>query len=242
MLSESRKNTVKTIGVDGKASTDLFTSDEAGVFMYGWNDSTNQVFYSKGCYNCDGSPSTYTLYDVKAKQGKEIKLKTDAQKSYYIAGVAISDDMTKIVNVTAAPDTGSDVALSAGVAPYTVQTYDVKAGKLSTAATIGSKGEKNSNGTLKTYDVMTGFMAHSNTPYYAVGSNVYKIAGDKPTILYQADSPIFNVSYVSDTNVFAGSGKSSSDYTLYNYVVADKNATNIFNCDNQTIVIGVTDK
>ncbi len=236
-----KTSSIKSVNLQGKDTQDVATVDAGGVLLYGWNDQKNKLFYSKGCANCDGSPSSYVIYDTKAKKETEVKLAIAATD--YVQGVAISDDFTRILAVNATPDTSGETALAAGVAPYTIVSYDVAAGKATEAATVGEKGEKNPNGTLKVRTLMVGFFAGENKGYYTNDTSLYALkSGTEPSVYYTADKPLLQVLFVNSNVVIAGAGDNTGDYALAHYDVAKKKSSAIFQGDNNTVIIGVTTK
>jgi hypothetical protein len=228
-------NTVKSIDFNGKNEKDIATIDAAGVRIYGWNDSKNQFFYSKGCTSCDGAPSSYEMFDVKTKKSQPFNLKTAATN--YLQQVAISDDFSKVATVNAVPADSSD-ALSAGVAPYSVLSYDVAAAKLSTVTTIGTKGETNPNGTAKTRTVIIGFQAGTNKLYYAEGTKITLNGASLAT----TELPLLSVEFVGQKAVIASTQKAEGDSILSNYNLGTGKATQIFEGDANTTIVGVTTK
>lgn len=233
------KNVVKSVDLNGQNPTDLFSSDKAGVYVYAWNEIKNQIAFGEGCYGCDGHPSSYTLRDLKTKTNKD--LLGALSKAIIVQSVSVSDDLSKVIYVAANADSGS-AALSAGGAPYVVTEYDVSAAKAGFTKSIGTKGEKNPNGTDKYRTILVGFTIGTSKAYYADGATLYTLGDGGPKELVTVDKPILRILYVSDTNLIFGYGAESSDYNLINYGISDKKSTTIFQGDNNTVIFGVTTK
>lgn len=237
----SGKNTVKSADLDGKNQADLFIADTAGVFIYAWNKAQQRIFYDQGCYFCDGNVPTGLLRDIKAKTVTKV---LGPDKINLATNPVISDDFSTIIYVEGVPVDPSlidGLGLNAA-APYTVVVFNVKDGKATKLPPIGTKNEKNTNGTVKYRNFSLGFVAGTATPYYAEGMELNLVKDAKPSLLYKADQPFLDVSYVSDTNVLASTGTDTSDFLLANYSLADKKTTKIFMGDNNTVIFGVTEK
>lgn len=240
--SDFQTSLVKSIDFDGKNSEDVMTVDAGSVLIYGWNDIKNQIFYSKGCANCDGSPSSYLIYDTKAKSDKALTLLESAQKDNFTQQVNISDDFSTISVVSASPETGTEPALSNGVSPYFVTSYDTASGKITDVASIGSATEKLEDGSTKMHTVLSGFLADSTTQYYASGTDVYTVVNGKKTLFYQTDLDLLSVDFVGKNVVIVSTQKAVGDSILSSYNRTTKKATQILEGDNNTIIIGVTTK
>ena len=243
ITSDLKTSKVISVDLQGKNSKTVANIDAAGVLIYGWNDGKKQFFYSKGCVSCDGSPSSYELYNTETNKSTPLSIKT-ADKNF-ILNVAISDDFSTVAVVNATPDSDPNVALDGGAAPYTVAQYDVASKKLTTVATIGTAGEKNANGTARYRTVVAGFLAGTKTLYYADDSGVYSTLSGEPEQVVKLDKPVRQVDYASLTEkhiIFGSATQGENDFTYSNFTTKPEATTKIFDGDANTVVIGVTTK
>lgn len=242
-FSNQTSGKVITVDLDGKNKKDLFT-DEKALYLIGWSEKKNQMAYWQGCYACDGGKSGWKLRDLKASTAKDLVTGVDTKEFYH--RVAISSDMSQLIYVQATTDASIEVEGPPGyysAAPYRVKVAELASGKSSLIATVGTKNEKNTNGTEKIRIVSVGFLAGTNTPYYADETKLYKVVDTKPSLLYQADQQIINVSFVNKDTVIASTGNpSTADFVLSSYDVAAKKSTQILQGDANTSLFGVTTK
>ena len=222
--------TLKSYDLTGENPEDIYDTKKAGIYVEGWNDDT--IVMSEGCFECDGFPTPF-VYDREEDALTEITY--EAAEDQLITMEA-SNDLSTII-LTAAPANSDGLGR---MVPYTVLSYDVASDESTEIQTIGESDETNENGTAKTYDVMIGFFAGTNTPYYAVENELYKVEDDNAVLFYESDNTIFNVQYASDDTVIASTGKQQADYNLVNYSVADEETTTILSGDNNTVLLGVT--
>lgn len=229
---------IRSYDIEGKNEQELAKVTGTAPTIIGAGEK--MIAYSEGCINCDGARTAYKIYDLEKKTSKSFLTEAKPANVYE---VHVNKDFTKIVYVSATTVTDPDEAgPGPGAAPYTVNIYDIKEDKTTKAATIGKAGEKNPNGTLKYRQLYLGFMAGTNTPYYAEGNVLYAVEGEKPSLLYESVNPIYGVYYVSKTSVIAATGKDGTDYTLSNYNLTDKKDTPIFQGDSNTVIFGITTK
>lgn len=230
-------NTVKAVPLAGGEPKELYSSDKAGVFLYNWNEDKKQIVFGDGCYNCDGNTLDWQLLNLDDK--KVTKLAEDI-KSEEASAHAVSFDGSKIVIVTGVIDGSADGIGYATTAPYKIQLLDVASNEVTEVASVGSAGEKNTNGTVRHRDIKVGFLAGTVTPYYVDDTNLYTLSGDKPNAFYESSEQIQSVSFVDDKNVIAGIGKTWDDYALINFNVETGESVTIFQGDANTNIFGVT--
>lgn len=232
------KNTVKSMDLDGKNVKDLFTSGNRGAFIVGWNNSKQKMIYREGCYNCDGTPGFPKQMDLKANKSSDVVTTADGKD---IAAIDVSDDMSQMIFVKSTVNNNGE-GIGGFYAPFEVTSVDISTKKETVITTVGTKDEKNDNGTLKTRQFVAGFLAGDTTPYYSTGNQLYTVKDGKESLTYEAKNDIQFVLHVSDTKVIAASGKDTSDYTLDNYDITTKKITNILSGDNNAVIFGVTTK
>src|SRR5690606_6978958 len=157
-----------------------------------------------------------------------------------IQAAAVSHDMSKLVFSQATVDESGDGLGIAFVAPYKIQVLDISSGDISELATVGEAGEKNPNGTIKIRNVIVGFLAGTNTPFYTDDSALF--VGENSSAAYESDSKIFKVLFVSENSVILSTGEQEVDYSLVNFDRTSKETANILAGDGNTSLIGVSTK
>lgn len=229
---------IRSYDIEGKNEQELAKVTGGAPIIIGAGEK--MIAYSEGCYNCDGPSTAYKIYDLDKKTSKSFLTEAKPENVYE---ARVDKDFAKIVYVSATTVANPENDLQGlGVAPYTINVYDIKTDKTTKSATIGKAGEKNANGTLKLREIYIGFLAGTSTPYYAEGNVLYSVESDKPSLLYESVNPIYGVYYVSKTNVIAATGKDATDYTLSSYNLTDKKDTPIFQGDSNTVIFGITTK
>lgn len=241
---EDSSGTIYSVNTSGKDKQTVFKSTSGkALFVLAYSASDNKLAYSEGCYGCDGPRTAYRMYDIKAKTSKDILPGVDIQSVQYNA--TFSDDLSSMVYVQSTIDEKIKVEGLPGyydAAPYMVKTLDIKTLKATTIETIGKKSEKNANGTDRYRQFYIGFLAGTNTAYYAEGKTLNIVDADKPKLHYTFDATVTGVHYVSQKTVIASTEKTTNDFLLNNYDVAAKKATLIFEGDANTVLVGVTTK
>lgn len=230
---------VTVMDMDGGNKTDTVSIKEFAIYVIGWNDK--QTIYAEGCYGCDGGRKAYKIYDQKTKESKDLLPGVDVRTVE--SGMAVSEDFTKMVYVQSTVDPNIKDDGPPGyhaAAPYEVLLVDLATGKSVKLATVGSKGEKNTNDTYKYRQFSVGFVAGTDTAYYAEGTTLYTAPNNKLSLLYTTEKPILSVSHVGSKSVILSTGFDTNDFTLSNYNLADKKAVAIFQGDNNTVIFGVT--
>ncbi len=237
-----RKNIVKTMDLTGKNTKDLFTSTQAGVFIHAYSSSKNKIAYQEGCYGCDGGPGSPVIRDLTTNKVAE-PFKDVNVSSNIIQEVAVNSEFSSLIYLKSTANTAGDQAVSAFFgAPYTINTINLSDNKSLEVTSIGTKGEKASNGTLKTREVHVGFVAGTNTAYYSADKQLFTVKSGKPSLTFESTNNILLLPFVGTEEVIVGIGKDTSDYTLSNYNFASKKSIKIFQGDNNTVIFGVTTK
>ncbi len=235
------QNTVKSIDLSGKDSKDLFTSKKSGIYIVAWNNSLQKIVYREGCANCDGTPDLPVLRDLKTD--KVTKLLSGLTVNE-LADIAVSSDFSTAVYAkstenSAAPSQALGVFTGA---PYTISSIDLTTAKVTKIVSLGTVGEKNANGTLKSRVVHVGFVFASNTAFYSADTQLYLVKAASPTLTFEATKPILFVPFVGTSDVITGSGAATSDYSLSDYNLVTKKSTAVFQGDNNTVIFGITTK
>lgn len=234
------KNTVKSIDLKGSDQKDLFTSSSAGVFINGWDYKQQQIVYGEGCFNCDGGRTGLYLRNITKNTVTQLLKAVNIKE---LSSVVVSGDFTTLIYVKATVNpvaAGNTPSGNFVAAPYTISTINLGNLKETALTIFGSKSEKNQNGTYKTRNVIAGFLAGSNTPYYTNDNALYVVKSGQPSNVYTATKNFQYVLYVNDDTVIAGNGDSVSDYALTNYTISTKKSVSIFSGDNNTYIFGLT--
>ncbi len=249
LLPDNREaNTVKSISATDGTVNELFTSKSAGVFVESWNEDKQLIVYQEGCYNCDGNSFGLSTINLADKKVTKLLGSVDGKE---VSSYAVARDGSKAVFVQGSIDSSSDGLGYTTKAPYKIQSLDIASNKVSLITTIGTAGETNENGTVRRRNILVGFVAGSQAPYYADGNSVQLLFpspdGDgevkPPVTLYEAREPIQHLPYVGEKVVIAGSGEQDApDYTLVHYNIENQQATTIFEGDSNTLLFGVTTK
>ncbi len=237
------KGGVFSVDLQGKDKKDLFDADKYAIYTIGWSSGKQKMAYAEGCYGCDGSRSAYKMRDLKTKNASDLIPGGDIKTLGFAQ--SISDDMTKLIYVESTYDPAIKVDGPVeyySSAPFKVKVLDYATSKTATIATIGTKNEKNANGTEKTRQFYTGFNSGSTKAYYAEGTSLYGVDGGSQSTLFTAGQPILGVGYVGKDQLLTWYGKDTSDFVLVNYGLSAKKETKIFGGDNNTVVLGVTTK
>lgn len=237
------KGGVFSVDLQGKDKKDLFDADKYAIYTIGWSSTKQKMAYAEGCYGCDGSRSAYKMRDLKTKSASELIPGGDIKTLGFAQ--SISDDMTKLIYVESTYDPAIKVDGPVeyySAAPFKVKLLDYTTNKATTIATIGTKNEKNANGTEKVRQFYTGFNAGSTKAYYAEGASLYGVEGSTQSTLYSTGATILGVGYVGKDQLLTWYGKDTSDFVLVNYGLSAKKETKIFGGDNNTVVLGVTTK
>ncbi len=214
------KNTIKEIDPETKKATDLFSVEQAGVFIEGYNRPKKQLYYEKGCFNCDGNSfSTLLLHDVSNNSDTTIYNETGK----YIHPV-LSKDFTKVLRSVAS---GAGEFIGGGK-PYVVDEYDIAKKSATTIATVNDDPAP-----------QIGYRANDGAVYYTTGKSLYIVNSGKASVTFEATQPLMNVYYVESNNIVLSTGK-FDDFTLNNYTIASKQSATILSGDANTDIFGIT--
>ncbi|MCW1908009.1 MAG: hypothetical protein KIH63_001570 [Candidatus Saccharibacteria bacterium] len=213
-------NTVKELNLADTQIKDLFTSDKVGVFLTSYDSAKLELYYTTGCFNCDGNTGV-PLYrrDLLANQETEVVTATNQ----YLLSVGVKQDGSELVYALGAI---SDEGLGAGP-PYEIFVYDRAIGK---ATKLLEEADL--------YVWGTGY-GDDGTGYYALGSKIYTLADKK--VLFDAEKTIQRVGYLSKDLVITESG----DYPnlqIASYNTSTKQATSLLSENANTSFIGVVEE
>lgn len=223
LRSDSIKNTVKEIDPSSKVVKDLFTDDKhAGIFLHGYNKGAGRIYYSVGCFNCDGvSYDKVLVYDTAANTSSE--LYDDSKAGKTSEQVVMNSDLSKILRVR-----GTVGEFMGGSAPYTIEEFD-----------IATKTAKQITEIKEDTMVSVGYRSDDGVPYFS-SKNTVSIIGSaaQPEVVFEASKPIIGVYHVSVDKVVASSG-TYSDFVLTNYLVDTKQTVTLLSGDDKTNIFGV---
>lgn len=214
-------NTVKEIDVTTGKTKDLFTlKDSSGVFIQGYDATKGLIYYSKGCYNCDGGNAFGKIYvhDLAKKTDTLVFQDTKLDSGNVIA----NSDFTKFLLLKATPGQGLG-----GGPPYYIDEL-----------TVANKSAKNLVKITDDYPIWTGYRDGDEMPAYTNKDKIYLLDSNK-TVLYDAEKPIQNVALVSRDSVIASSG-SNETFVLNQYKFSDKTNTKILTGNSNTRILGIT--
>lgn len=209
-------------GNETAETVELFTEKQAGVFLQGYNSTTQQAVYYAGCYNCDGNQFTDLLvHDGKTKTTKTL-LKTTTP-----AMVVVKEDGSELIaaNGTSNPADKPGVEKGPQVAPFTLQKVQLSDSKATTLATL--------------QDVISGIgYSTDGEVYYNTGMKVVR-SGATPVTLYEAQKDILNTFYVDKEQVISAVGDYSS-FVVNHFITKTQANTTLLNGVTTTRVLGVT--
>lgn len=227
---------IYTVDLEGKDKQQLTSSKEKALLLLAWDADSNKMAYSEGCYYCDASRTAYKLYDIESKKAEDLLPGKDASTFHY--GLQVSHDLTRAVYVQS--PTGSSAMES--TPPYQVRVTDLKDMKDTLVQTVGSKDDMNPNGTARFWDFSLGFLAGTNTPYYATDKSLYQVVDGEAKLLLTSDQFISQVHYASDEQLIYTARQSQGAEALFlnHYDVTKEVVTQIFEGDYNTLVFGVS--
>lgn len=213
----SPKNTVKQIDIDSKSVTNLLSTDEAGVFIEGFDNKDGKIYYFTGCYNCDGNTNSKLMVHDVADGSKKVvfdigdKVTSDSQ---------INPNYSKILVVKSqpAPDTLGSIG------PYELVEIDL------------NSGEELSLKTSKDSFASIGY--RGTIPYYALKNKIFVIENEKETALFETENSLANV-YVLSNDAVIGSTASGDSENLFSYAYETKSLTSLTKITSGT-ALGIT--
>lgn len=213
-------NTIKELSLADAQVKDLFTSDKVGVFLKRYDSAKLELYYTTGCYNCDGNTDLPLLRrDLLANQ--ETTIVTAADK--YLLSVGVKAGGSELIYSLGAI---SDEGIGAG-APYEVFQYN-------TATNEATKLLEETD----VYVWATGY-GDDDTGYYVLGSKIYTLMDKK--LLFDAEQTILRVGYLSKELVITESGE-YPNLLIASYDTSSKKATSLLAENANTAFIGVVEE
>lgn len=216
------KNSVKTIDLTTKETQNLFTSEYRGVFINSYDTKNQKVYFTKGCYNCDGnSGSKILVYDIETKSESTI---LDLGKSFNV-GFAFNEDFSQAFVATGEASTEGP---GAGP-PYKVYNFTLEDKKLSEVTGVNNDD----------YILKVGYR-DDGMAYFANSKAVYGVSSGKIITLFEPDESLRNVFLVKKDNVVVQTNKGETS-TILNFVSSSKKADTVMTfSEKETIsVVGV---
>lgn len=215
-------NTIKEITPDTKETKDIFTVNTAGVFINGYDTKLDTVYYSKGCYNCDGNTlNNLFAYNINTQNNTELftetklvvnQIKPNFQKTKFLVvkGTQLTDGI-------------------GGGKPYIIEEFDTNTKTSKKLVTINEDTTVN-----------VGYRAGDDIPYYSKGKNLYTInPSGNSDLIFEASKPLLQILYLDKSNIVASTGE-YNNFALTNYTIATKQLVSILNGDEKTRLFGVT--
>lgn len=212
-----RKNTIKKVDLATRSVKDVVSTDTAGVFIYGYDAKAQNIYFSEGCFQCDGNgPDPILAYNPTDKTTNTFyKNPTGIGDA-----IAFNNDFTKALYVSGTEGSGG---LGAGP-PYTIVEIDARTKQTQTVATVAD------------YIGSIGYRTDDNVAYYADGSNVYQFVDGASTSAFKASSTIQSIlSYSKDKAVVTV----ANGYDTYEYDLPSKSEIKQLHVDNVGQVIGI---
>lgn len=226
--NETGKNVATEIDPKTKTTKTLFTSDQAGVFIHGYNKD-KQIVYTKGCYNCGGElQKTIYSYDINNKKESVLTTTKDAfDKNSIIA----NKDFSSIAYI----ETGlsvEEIGDPFPMAPYNIKQINLDDGKVKTLKTIGKTGER-----LVTLSL--GFMADGKTPYYVAEKTITALNNTRETVLFESTKDYIYAAYYASNDMLYFSLGSDNPTLIYSYKNSDKKLTQLLKDTRVLRIIGI---
>ncbi len=219
-------NQVTELSLDGlNQQKVIFTTDDRGVALEGYDRANQKTLYFSGCYNCDGiihktlnlydesSDSTVTVYDSPVVQ----------------LNVAVKDDFSKVLISEGTSDESTADELGGGLAaPYTIKTIAVEEGAV--AETLTQVDE------LVTEVGYT----YADTGYYVTQQEIIRLNDATPSLAYETAGIIINSGayFVGEDSVVVAVGE-FFDFALDYFKSGSEAPVNVLQGDANTIVFGV---
>ncbi len=220
--SADSKGTVKTLDIESKKTTDLFTASEPGVLLQGYDMKKKTVFYYAGCYNCAGFSFSKPLVHDLAKN-TDTPLFNDTEYMAYSS--VMSDDLSKILRVKNKGERIPKVDLS-----YVIEEYDIDTKK---ATAIASFKRTDESGTVN-----AGYTSDGSV-YYSNNKDLLVAREGKAASLLMTTRPIINVYYVGKEQVVLTQGDQSGGSAI-SYAIDTKASTALVDYKYPTSVLGIS--
>lgn len=211
-------NTVKSLDIASKKTEDLFTVNQLGVYLEGFDSKTQTAYYFSGCAQCDGVSFNKLLSRVVGQADENVVYD---RPNTFGWGLEFNNDFSKAV-VTTGTGNGFDLH-----GPYNVEELT-----LSTKAfrSVATSPDKRLNG---------GYAADKVSVYYSEDNNVYSVdASNKKVLAFQANGPIQSVAYVGLDYVVAEVGE-ISEHSTVTFDIKQNKAVTVLPVKVGTIVYGV---
>lgn len=221
--SGSSQNTVKEIDLASQQVTDLFSLEDRGIFVQGYNTSSGDILYQRGCYGCDGQPNKLLMRNMNNGSDRTVYEDTSRLQNQVVPNASFTK--TIVLNSTPIEDG------IGGGAPYFVTEVDLTNGGGTDLASIGTG--------ISDRAPRVGYNDKDGSAYYSSGTGVYQISGGNSSKLFEASTDILDVYLVNDTTVVASSGD-YNDFTLTHYNFTTKESTLILSGDANTRILGIT--
>lgn len=226
--TESGKNTLTEINPATKETTDIFTTDSAGVLIYGYGKDKKVLYTKSACYNCEGGPmNDIYSYDIATK--KETILVSSKNT---MEGAAVKSDLSSLLYVDVPTKPSPDGVGTINTGPYTIKSFDLETNK---STDITSLGEAN-----KPITILVGY-TDEGKPYYTDDKNIYVLnTGGEPSTLFTSTKNILAIHYVSSTEVYTSLG-SYDAFTVEKFNISDQKSTSLLEGKSiSTDIIGIT--
>ena len=237
LLGADRKNQVIKLDAKSKNTENLFTSDQAGVFIYAYEASQKKIIYSEGCFNCDGNTgSPVILNDMAANTKTNVAAATSTNGIQF---ADINKDFSEILVKNSTVDqaqANENIGGASFSPPYELVGINLKD---SSKKSYGTFGEKPADANAELPFSTAGYMDDGVTPYFALGNQIFSTANGQKSVIYEASKPLLGVYFVGKDNIVASSG-GYADFVLNNFSVSGKKSSIILNGDANTIIFGVT--
>jgi len=215
--SEGATNTIKLADVQSKKTEDLFTVQQAGSFVEGYDTSKQTVYYFEGCYFCDGNTMTKllsrktgqtdstVLYDRPEALGVDLDFNADFTKAALASGVQ------------------SEEGVGPGQ-PYKAEEF-----------TLADKSFKTVGST--TAEIMyAGYSNDGSSIYYTDGNKIFSVnkAGTK-VLAFEAEAAVSGIGYVGEDYIVAQVGPDAKDSLVTFDIKQNKAITAVPATDNLQI-------
>ena len=218
------KGIVREVNIETKKTTELFSVDEPGVHLQGYDTQKRLVYYYAGCYNCAGFMFAKPIaYDLAKKSNTTL-----FDDSAYGSFTSVMDaSATKILRTKFT--TGD---WNAATQPYIVEEFNTTTKKAAALATFDQASGQGDTDAKYAFD---------GKIYYSSGSKLITVADGKPTTALTATKPIMDIYHVGDDSIIVSIGDQSGGSTI-SYDVKAKSTATLIDYKYPRAVFGVTYK
>lgn len=221
LLPPGGNNQVTEISLEGSYDKKvLFTADQRGVFLEGYDQTSQQALYAKGCYNC-GGVSDKLLYVRNLTSGVEEVLYESEGGSL---SVAVDKDFEKVLVSEGTVGPELELGGQSTVAPYELFMVNIATKEKTPITEVADE----------TYGI--GFM-QSGRPYVVTANKVMEAGGS--TVPYETSSTLQGAYFVTEDSVVARVGSALDEFTLNYFKVGSEAPISILNGDGNTVIFGV---